>query len=452
MMIARARGNLKESHGCGMLSAIRRNTAGGLIMVRRLVGLKSAAWVVALMTLAITARVTPAHAYTSVSVSLFYNTLSPYGRWIDYPSYGRCWVPAESRGWRPYSDGYWVYTDYGWAWETAEPFGWATYHYGRWVYDPYYGWVWVPGTEWAPAWVAWRADDDWIGWAPLPPSVEWSVAFSTGFSGREIDRIPAERWCFVGRRQFVDRDLRVRLVAPSRNAMLFRETSNMTHFDTRGGRPVNRGVDVAGIERSVGHRVPRFSVADAPRPGMGHIGHGQIAFYRPALRNAPAGRAPRTEAPLAGRGPRGNAGAVEMARHGRPADVQRIDRSTSPANRTDNRRMGRGRDQNVTVPYVPDRSHGRSQGGRPDHGRAAYAPGPERQQQQAPPETHHDFTTAGGGPRGGGPPVNMAPRGRGHSEGPANNAGPQRQDRGAPAPRDRGKGGHRDDHGGHGGD
>jgi hypothetical protein len=34
------------------------------------------------------------------------------------------------------------------------------------------GWVWVPGSEWAPAWVSWRESDDYIGWAPLPPEAE----------------------------------------------------------------------------------------------------------------------------------------------------------------------------------------------------------------------------------------------------------------------------------------
>lgn len=31
------------------------------------------------------------------------------------------------------------------------------------------GWVWVPGVEWAPAWVSWRVGGGYIGWAPLPP-------------------------------------------------------------------------------------------------------------------------------------------------------------------------------------------------------------------------------------------------------------------------------------------
>ena len=31
---------------------------------------------------------------------------------------------------------------------------------GRWFFDDSYGWVWVPGSEWAPAWVAWRYGDN----------------------------------------------------------------------------------------------------------------------------------------------------------------------------------------------------------------------------------------------------------------------------------------------------
>src|SRR6185295_18898787 len=93
----------------------------------------------------------------SFSISYFYDELDDYGRWVDYGDYGACWVPADvGYGWRPYMRGYWTYTDYGWTWASYEPFGWATYHYGRWVFDSYYGWVWVPGTVWAPAWVAWQ--------------------------------------------------------------------------------------------------------------------------------------------------------------------------------------------------------------------------------------------------------------------------------------------------------
>src|SRR5438876_10972836 len=96
-----------------------------------------AATLFTLTGLVMLARVTPAHAYANVNVSLFYDRLSPYGRWVDESPYGWCWVPARvGPGWRPYSAGYWVYTDYGWTWESDEPWGWAAYHYGRWFYDP----------------------------------------------------------------------------------------------------------------------------------------------------------------------------------------------------------------------------------------------------------------------------------------------------------------------------
>jgi hypothetical protein len=77
--------------------------------------------------------------------------------------------------WRPYTVGRWVNSNYGWTWVSYEPFGWATYHYGRWAFDRQIGWIWVPGTVWGPAWVAWQQGSGYIGWAPLPPQVGFQV-------------------------------------------------------------------------------------------------------------------------------------------------------------------------------------------------------------------------------------------------------------------------------------
>jgi len=89
---------------------------------------------------------------------------------VDVGRYGRCWHPASVvSGWRPYTIGSWEWTDSGWYWMSDEPWSWACYHYGYWVMDPQYGWVWIPGTDWAPAWVVWRESPDYIGWAPCGP-------------------------------------------------------------------------------------------------------------------------------------------------------------------------------------------------------------------------------------------------------------------------------------------
>jgi hypothetical protein len=104
------------------------------------------------------------------STASFYQPLAPYGTWLDLSAYGRCWRPmGVAEGWRPYTVGDWDWTDAGWYWASNEPWAWACYHYGSWVFDPAYGWLWIPGTEWAPAWVVWREAPDYIGWAPCGP-------------------------------------------------------------------------------------------------------------------------------------------------------------------------------------------------------------------------------------------------------------------------------------------
>jgi len=109
------------------------------------------------------------------TLAYYQGQLSPYGTWVNVPGYGLCWEPAVGPGWRPYYDGgHWEYTDAGYFWQSDYPWGDIAFHYGRWAYvnlgtDPC--WVWIPGFEYAPAWVVWRHDDDdgYIGWAPLPP-------------------------------------------------------------------------------------------------------------------------------------------------------------------------------------------------------------------------------------------------------------------------------------------
>lgn len=106
------------------------------------------------------------------AVGDFYGPLTPYGSWINFQSYGRCWHPTQvAADWQPYTDGSWEYTDSGWYFNSDEPWGWATCHYGSWANDPSIGWVWIPGTDWAPAWVTWRTSDNYIGWAPCGPNM-----------------------------------------------------------------------------------------------------------------------------------------------------------------------------------------------------------------------------------------------------------------------------------------
>ena len=119
----------------------------------------------------------PVSSIGDYDYSIFYNRLTGHGTWFQSSDYGYVWRPnivVQNRDWRPYTIGRWAYTDCGWTWISTEPFGWATYHYGRWVLLRNSGWCWIPGNEWAPAWVCWKSSGDYVGWAPLPPeSLYW---------------------------------------------------------------------------------------------------------------------------------------------------------------------------------------------------------------------------------------------------------------------------------------
>ncbi len=92
-----------------------------------------------------------------MDIGIFYDELAPYGRWFEADGYGWVWSPYDVPfGWRPYTNGNWVYTDYGWTWVSRWRWGWAPFHYGRWVSHARHGWIWLPGNVWGPAWVVWR--------------------------------------------------------------------------------------------------------------------------------------------------------------------------------------------------------------------------------------------------------------------------------------------------------
>src|SRR5512140_3544689 len=144
------------------------------------------------LAMGVLAPARPVHAYTSVSVSFFYDSLAPYGDWVTVSNHGRCWRPAHvSSGWQPYLNGEWTYTDLGWTWVSYDPWGGDPYHYGTWVWEPPFGWVWVPGTVWGPSWVTWCYSDSYVGWAPIPPSLQ------IGYSGYFGPAVTVSRSAYV---------------------------------------------------------------------------------------------------------------------------------------------------------------------------------------------------------------------------------------------------------------
>ncbi|MGC3992497.1 MAG: hypothetical protein QM796_22910 [Chthoniobacteraceae bacterium] len=215
-----------------------------------------------LLGLAATTAV-PHSAKAEVSVGFFYDNLSPYGDWVSTDDYGYCWRPSNvSDDWRPYQDGYWAYTDDGWTWVSYEDYGGIVYHYGRWVDLDDEGWVWVPGTQWAPAWVSWRSNDDYVGWAPLPPEAHFSATVGFGFGvDAQFDIGPSYyNFCPVG--HFGDPDLRTVIVNKQENTTIINNTTNITNINiTKVNKTVyNGGPSFATISQRTAHPIQRLNL------------------------------------------------------------------------------------------------------------------------------------------------------------------------------------------------
>jgi hypothetical protein len=191
-------------------------------------------------------------------------------------------------GWRPYTWGQWVATDLGWTWISYWPWGWAPFHYGRWTYHPPYGWVWIPGTVWAPAWVAWRSGHGWVGWAPLPPQAHWRVGFGLELSDGDLDAlIVINAWSFVGERDFLHPRVRDRLAPLPRNAWLTRETRDATRYGEEGRHVVVRGPEREQIERSAGAvEVHRLQDVSRPPNWSEAADRTAVRVYRPEVTEA----------------------------------------------------------------------------------------------------------------------------------------------------------------------
>ena len=198
--------------------------------------------------------------------SLFFEELQPHGSWFDTAEFGYVWQPAMAHwvsDWRPYTRGTWVYTDWGWTWCSDEPFGWATYHYGRWTLLQKIGWVWVPGTDWAPAWVSWRVCPSYIGWAPLPPVTVFEVNIDFGGSTDLYCGISPSQYCFVPVGVFVE-PVQRHCLPPERNRSIFRETRNVTHIHRQKERVIVEGPDPEWFRQRAGGKLPRHTLCRVP--------------------------------------------------------------------------------------------------------------------------------------------------------------------------------------------
>ncbi|HEU4384438.1 MAG TPA: DUF6600 domain-containing protein [Anaeromyxobacteraceae bacterium] len=218
-----------------------------------------------------------------VTFETFQQALAPYGQWINVSPYGMVWRPSVPAGWRPYYYGHWAWTNEGWLWISDEPWGWGPYHYGRWLFDASWGWLWVPGYQWAPAWVSWRYSAEAVGWAPLAPGV--SIYFS-GF--------PAvyAAWTFVPCQSFVGVPIHSVAYAPAYATTYYQRTVPAPPRAAAYGHtgPAWGGPAHGFVEQRSGRAIPPTPIVPVGSPSQVRPGRGSgpVTVFRPPAPSPPS--------------------------------------------------------------------------------------------------------------------------------------------------------------------
>ncbi|MBU6327117.1 MAG: hypothetical protein KGQ89_05775, partial [Verrucomicrobia bacterium] len=204
--------------------------------------------------------------------SIFYDRLASQGSWFNSPQYGYIWRPTiyvQNNNWRPYTVGNWVYSDRGWTWCSNESFGWATYHYGRWVLLRNSGWCWVPGNQWAPAWVAWKSGGDYVGWAPLPPeTLYWNASHWSRYNGASCGISPRS-FSFVRSNGFGG-SINTLVFSINDCVRIYSQTTYIGGYRWSGNRVNCEGISYENACKYVGHELPRYDCEFDGRPPSRH--------------------------------------------------------------------------------------------------------------------------------------------------------------------------------------
>ena len=234
-----------------------------------------------------------------VTQNYFYDTLSPYGGWVDVDGYGLCWQPTvvvNDSGWQPYCEhGHWVYTDDGWYWLSDYSWGGTAFHYGRWFHDPRHGWCWWPDTVWAPSWVCWRYSDDYCGWAPLPPRCVFREGVGIVYNGAVVSAgfdfgISVNFFTFVPVRNFCDPHPERFRISHDRAPVIYNQTTviNNFNFNSRDHTVINAGITPEHITAVTRAPVPRATIRESSAPGRHNeqLSRGEVIVNRPHFNNA----------------------------------------------------------------------------------------------------------------------------------------------------------------------
>jgi hypothetical protein len=212
----------------------------------------------------------------------FYDQLSPYGTWINYPGQGYVWVPNQVPGdFSPYmTGGHWVLTDMGWTWVSDYAWGWGPFHYGRWFMDDVYGWMWLPGYDWAPAWCVWGDYGGYYCWAPCGPGAIIGPHY----------RPDARYWHFVSHEHIIDNNLGSyalhsnEYAAHNIDIAHFNEHVNIiSRANTYHQSVFFSGPKTEDVAKYTGREIKPMAISTTNKPTATQVSNNHVQIYRPNI-------------------------------------------------------------------------------------------------------------------------------------------------------------------------
>jgi len=113
----------------------------------------------------------PIYRYSRAVVYFAEKYSSIHGEWFWHDLYGYVWRPFYNDyypwgGWQPYFYGSWREINDHLFWVPQEKWGWVPYHLGYWIWSKKYGWIWMPGSAFAPSWSVWDLTMGYCFWSP----------------------------------------------------------------------------------------------------------------------------------------------------------------------------------------------------------------------------------------------------------------------------------------------
>lgn len=179
----------------------------------------------------------------------------------------------------PYANGQWINTDQGWYFKAVTPAEEITSHYGRWVMTPNLGWVWMPGRVWAPAWVDWRENPDYVAWTPIPPQV---YIVNNTISVPPID--DDSRYVVVEKRYFVEPSFYKYSYKENKNKIMIKEMTKTNGIMVMNKTIINKGPEVTEIEKVTNRKIEVVKITRVNTRSDVKITPTAISIYTPEFK------------------------------------------------------------------------------------------------------------------------------------------------------------------------